>query len=246
MARNGEEVVRVTPPYIPLSTLTLFIEQLKNSALPPRIDTSVMHGKSGATQTGLRTAMRFLGLINTDGSVTDDLRRLVTAHGTDTWKQALSGVVGKGYLDSLDGLDLTTSTAAQLREAFHKNLGVEGQMLDKAVRFYLAALDESGSTYSPHFRRGSANGGRPRAGGGGKRRKARAIPSDDNARKDVVTKEEELSPPTGMTKFPVPIPGKQGATIIVPENITEDEWLMINTYVSTYITLQAKRSTTTK
>lgn len=240
MARNDEQGGRMTPPYIPVSTLTLFIDQLKSSALPPRIDTSVMHGKSGATQTGLRTAMRFLGLINADGSVTDDLRRLVAAYGTDGWKETFAAAISKGYLDHLSGLDLTTGTAAQLRETFRKNLGVEGQMLDKALRFYLGALNESDATYSPHFRRGSA-GSRPRSAprAGVRKRKM-------NGKAAIIDgppeQREEIPPPSGMTRFPVPIPGKPGATISVPENITEDEWLMINTYVSTYIALEAKRA----
>lgn len=153
MANNGSDTIKITAPYIPCQTLVAFVEQLKSSALPPRIDSSIMHGKSGAMQTGLKTAMKFLGLTDAQGHVTKQMRDLVAAYGTESWKDTLGNLIIESFNPYVGDLDLDAATSAQLRDTLRGTLGIDGQMLDKAVRFYLTGLDEAGITYSPHFRK---------------------------------------------------------------------------------------------
>lgn len=157
------ETDQLTPAYVPWSAFVAFIDRLSATALPPKIDFSLTHGMSGATQSHLRSAMRFLGLIDSNNVVTDSLRRLVKAYGKEDWASALSDVLG-AYNAVVDGVELDTGTATQLRDAFRINGKVDGQVGDKAIRFYLTALKSAGLTVSPHFdRRGTKTAGRTKA-----------------------------------------------------------------------------------
>ncbi|HEX3897401.1 MAG TPA: hypothetical protein VHW73_14475, partial [Rudaea sp.] len=69
----------------------------------------------------------------------------------DSWKENLEFVVMEGYSEVIGNVDLDAGTSANLDDAFRSRGSVDGQMLDKAVRFYLAALREIGITFSPHF-----------------------------------------------------------------------------------------------
>ena len=43
-----------------------------------------------------------------------------------------------------------------------------------------------------------------------------------------------------MTRWPIPLPGKTGAVIIVPNDVNADDWTMIDTIVKAYIARVAK------
>ncbi len=161
---SKEETAR--PPYVPFQTFLGFIGKLSKTALPPAIDASLMTSMSGATQSHLRVALRFLGMIQGPGIVTDRLRAVVKAHGTSTWPEALGNAISEAYGEILAGVDLDSGTIAQLKEAFRTRGKAENQVLDKAVRFYLSAMQEAKLTISPHFE--------PRRGAGGASRQQSA------------------------------------------------------------------------
>src|SRR5438045_564825 len=149
---NGNE--RASLPYGSWKTVRAFLGKLKTTAIPPRIDNSVMIGMSGSGKSEMRTALRFLGLIDSADTVTDKLRELVQAYGTDTWTDKLSDRIFAAYSDVIgaDAEWLDNGTASLLREKFKAESGMEGAALDKATRFFLSALDDTGGSYSPYFK----------------------------------------------------------------------------------------------
>jgi hypothetical protein len=237
-APNGNDN-KPTPPYLPFKTLTGFLDDLKSSVVPNRIDNSMMSKLSGSMRTQMRGALLFLGLIDDTGMVQSKLRLLVKARGTEEWKNFWSDVFFMAYADVTKNLDLEVGTLQELKDAF-RAYGVDGSVLIKAVRFWLSGIENTGSTYSPHFRaRGLSLGVRsaPRqrqrnatppvaqAPGSQTKTPARDVPADD---------------PEGTQRFTLPLKDRPNAVMVVPKDMTAAEWGMLDVYIRMYFNFTAK------
>lgn len=149
MADNA--TAEISPAYVSWKTFTNFLGKLKETAVPPTLDSSVMKNLSGSSQSQLRTAMRFLGLTRDDDSTTDLLETAVEAYGTDRWAEVFGDLIHAQYAPVIQGLNLDSGTAQQLEARFRDGSKLSGDTLAKAVRFYLNALEGTGQKYSPHF-----------------------------------------------------------------------------------------------
>src|SRR3989304_4402418 len=143
--------IKVLAPYLPFQTFTSFIDKLHSTTIPPIVDGSLLQTMSGSMKGQLMSVLKFLSLIDNQGYVQEKLRDLVKSYKSDTWKDTIGNVICESYNNIIDNVDLDSGTAQQLAEAFRKRGNVEGQVLDKAVRFYLSGLKEAGLTYSPFF-----------------------------------------------------------------------------------------------
>jgi hypothetical protein len=138
-----------------------------------RIDRTAFPGMSGGAQTALLAGLRFLGLINADGTPTPALHSLAVPDESARKKQ-IEAVLREKYAD-LFALDLTKVTPALLEERMGESYNVSGSTRDKAVRFFLQALEYLEIPVSPLFKKvaASAPGAtrkrravqRPKAGG---------------------------------------------------------------------------------
>jgi hypothetical protein len=226
----------VLPPYLPYKTFLGFLDELKDTAVPQRIDNSIMRRYSGSLKTMVRGALRFFGCIDEMGMVQQRLRDLVSARNTPTWKDALNDVLWDVYREVIGDLDTDTGTLQQLKDRF-RAAGTEGSVLIKAVRFYLSALDDTGTMYSPHFKaRGLSTGVRstprtkPKAGNTGA-----AKTPNDTARSNSNGGEADLTPPQGTQRFTLPVKTRPTpATLILPEDMKPNEWQMIDSYIRMY------------
>src|ERR1700736_3709190 len=140
------------PAYIPLIALEDFIERLRATGIPAVIDSDLTQTMSGGTASALMSALRFLGLVDQSGTPQDSLRKLVAAYDTDRWKDVFGDLVDRAYATIIGDLDLTTATRSMLDDRFRNNSKVAGQVLDKATRFYLGALEKMQRPISPHFK----------------------------------------------------------------------------------------------
>lgn len=143
--------VKVTPAYASWKTTRGLIEDLHKTAIPPKVDRTVMKKMSGSAQSQVRVALRFLGLTTDDDDITDRMKRLVKAFGTEEWKDELRKVVEDAYAPILGAVPVENGTAQQLHDAFRQRTDVSGSSFRKAVRFFLNAARESGMKVSPHF-----------------------------------------------------------------------------------------------
>ncbi len=84
---------KLTPVYIPFATFQSFVEALKNTTIPPRIDNSVTPTMSGQMRGALTSCLRFLKLVDSARHVTPRLKPLVDAFGTDKWQAELNDVL---------------------------------------------------------------------------------------------------------------------------------------------------------
>ncbi len=155
------------PPYVSYRTFRNFIEALQ-LGIPARIDRSYWGDRwSGSTGTQLMTALRFLGLIDGNGTPTTRLRQLVSAKGAQ--RSEVLKQISYSAFDFLTerSLDPQVATYAQLEEAFYNTYQVAGDVSRKCVKFSINLETDAGVPLSPFIVRTSrttrANDGRKRA-----------------------------------------------------------------------------------
>ncbi|MFZ0481139.1 MAG: hypothetical protein WAL71_18515 [Terriglobales bacterium] len=143
------EVLPAVPPYVPYRSFRNFIDSLKQG-IPGRIDRSVMASMSGAIQSQLTAALRYMGLIKPTGQPSDTLPRLVNSEGPERIK-IMREIVTTSYKFLFDGFDVKTATPRMLEEQFSA-MGASGGTLSKCMNFFLAAAKEGGIETSPHLK----------------------------------------------------------------------------------------------
>jgi hypothetical protein len=179
------------------------------------------------------SCLRFLGLIDDKDHVSDKLRSLVKAYKTDTWQQTLASVINDAYRNIIRDIDLQTGTDAQLDISFRKYGNVDGQMLDKATRFYLYFLKEAGVKYSPFF--GVRKPAGKRSGNGKSTSKKAGTPKND----PLLDEDEDDELPDDSTggkieRFRFPIRGKGHGIIVFPAEMNKNDWMTVRAMLDAY------------
>jgi hypothetical protein len=159
MPDNEQVTGRAAPPYIAYQTVKTFVAPLKEHVIPNRIDKSVMTNLSGATQTQLMTALKFLKLIKDDGTPTDALKSLVESYNTENWSAEMKSILEAAF-PAVFALPLPTISPSAFSDAFKQAYPAEGETLRKAITFFLNAARDSGVTLSPFLSKNS----KPRSG----------------------------------------------------------------------------------
>jgi hypothetical protein len=229
---------RTSPPYVAYQTFKNFLETLKASGLPSRIDKSVMTTLSGGTQSQLIVALRWLGLIGGPNDVpSPDFPPLVDAATTDKWADNLAQLIKSTYADVLDELDLTSATPSQVHEEFKKT-GADGATATKAVRFFLHAVKDAKIDHSSRLLQRKPRG--PRRNGGGRQRSERAAVDSVRTPAPPPTRDADEQ----MIEFPIYFRGKSTGLLIVPESVTPEDCAMLGLAVKMVETYAAQNATT--
>lgn len=222
------------PPYGPWPTFENFIRGFNGSVVPPVIDGTLLRNLSGSARSQLVGALRYMGLITDDGNrVTDRLRALVSASGEkETWQAALSELIPSVYASITEGVDLDTATSGQLVGAFRERASINGSVLEKAVRFYLAAMTAAGHKLSPHFGAAAVNGSAGRKTGVRKALAQKKAP--------VVGEPEEETQAVGTEKITCSVPGGRTVTMSLPGDLAPEEEDFLVMYLQGYFKLRRK------
>jgi hypothetical protein len=130
---------------------------LKDGGLPRRIETCVFATKLEREASRVVAGFSALGWIDEAGRPTEDLRRLVSAFGTEGWGSVLAEVLPRAY-PFLQELDLESATNNALREAFVSYIGREAETLRNAETFFLCLATEAGRPMSERFSRRASRG----------------------------------------------------------------------------------------
>ncbi len=132
------------PPYVSYRTLLNFIEPLERQ-MPARIDRSYWSDRlAGSTGTQLMGALRFLGLVDSDGVPTSQLRLLVSARG-EKRAELLRQIATESYNFVLGGsFDFHIATYAQLEEVFHRNFELADDVNRKCIKFFVTLASDAG------------------------------------------------------------------------------------------------------
>lgn len=230
MAKNDKKPLKTTP-YIPFRTFTGFIEKLHQTAVPPTIDHSLLETMSGSMRGQLLSSLRFLNLLDSENTVLEPLKKLVASYKIDTWSNTLSDIIFNAYLEVIGNVNLDSGTARQLHDAFRLRGNVDGQMLEKSVRFYLGALETCGVTFSPHFK-----GKKPRKTGPRRTKKGKKKfqkHNDDDIDDDFDDEEEATS--GKREKIEISIPGKKSFSARLPTDMDKEDWEMVKSMLEAYV-----------
>jgi len=229
MADKSEK--KALPPYVSYKSFIHFIKGLRDTHLPSQIDRSIMPKQSGAQQSSMISALRFLGMIDENDRPTSVMKDLVAAD-EKRQKEVLKIALETAYSFLFkDGeFQLETATGQQLAEKF-RGQEISGSTVTKSIGFFLAAAKEVGIKYSIHIKA-------PQPVRNGSKRTARR--RDAGAEYEEEQFEEEVS--EEMERFQIPIPGKASATITIPKDLEPEDWNMLETMFKAYIArLQASQ-----
>jgi hypothetical protein len=140
------------PPYLSYRTFRNFLESVRISGVPTRIERSMMASKSGSTQTLLFSAIRYLDLASEKGVSTPDLEQLVNSDGKqqrDVWRRifvrSYSGVFKSN-------VNLERATTEELSEIFSREGVSSKDTVRKCITFFCMGAKDAGIKLSPHIR----------------------------------------------------------------------------------------------
>lgn len=207
---------KLRPPYLPYVTFKAFIEKVNRDGMVHRIEKTMMGNLSGALQSHLMVALKSLELIDDKGHPRPRFEELVNAVGKPEWKATLGAVIQNAYSDIVGNIDLTKATHGQIVQAF-KDAGTEGTLTDKALRFYLKALDDAGIKYSAYLPRGRNRGI--------SRRSRRSADGGSSVAPPLTSQQE--NPQTETREYPLYFAGKPMGKIVVPNSITQADCKVI-------------------
>lgn len=176
------------PPYVAFKTLKNFIDKFVQG-VPGRIDRGLMASMSGAAQSQVTTALRYLGFISDSGIPTETMRLYVAGEG-EKRKEVLRGVLSSSYpfIFGEDAqFDFSTATSSQLREEFEEKTGATGETVGRCIGFLKDAAEDAGIVLSPYITQKKARSASPRK---------RTVNARKEDRKDVErVKTHEHNPP---------------------------------------------------
>jgi Family of unknown function (DUF5343) len=141
---------QLSPPYATFGQFISFLNKLRETGIPSRIDPTVFGNASGAAYS-IISALKFLKLVDESGAPSKQFTDLVKA--TDDSRGALlKPLIQKGYpsLFTAD-VDLTTMTAGQFDEHFRLEYGISGSTVDKVALFFTAACRAADIPLSAHI-----------------------------------------------------------------------------------------------
>lgn len=184
-------------PYMSFHTFWNFIAELGNNPLPPRIDRSIMTGKSGTDQANLFMALTSFGLIDQEATVLPLLDELTSAD-QEQRKAILSNLVTANYAEPMR-ISASNGTSKDLDNAFRDSYPsiASPDTRRKAVTFFLHAAKTAGLELSVHFPTTRSGPGAP--GTSKPRKAARRKPAPLNSGTEKPLVEAPGAPAAGDT-----------------------------------------------
>jgi hypothetical protein len=129
------------PPYATFSPLLNFLNKLRETQVPSRIDPSVFGNASGSLSYSIIATLKVLKLIATDGTPTVVFMALVEADD-ETRKGLLREALPAAYPTFFDGsFDIKKATAGQFDEHIRDRYDAKGSTIDKVASFFIAAAN---------------------------------------------------------------------------------------------------------
>ena len=149
------------PPYVAYRTLKNFVERYKQG-LPSRIDRGLMGSMSGAAQSQVTTALRYLGMITENNHPTETMKRYVTGE-EEVQRAALREALQSTYPYIFNGsIDFSSVTGSQLRETFEAHTSATGETIGRCIAFLKDAAQDAGVVVSPFLTQKKSRGGSAR------------------------------------------------------------------------------------
>lgn len=141
----------LSPPYATFPAFINFLNKLRDTVIPSRIDPSVFGNASGGLSYSIISSLKFLKLINGGGIPSKEFIALVKASDEDR-PALLKHIIQSGYPALFkSGIDLTTMTAGQFDEHVRTEYGASGSTVDKIALFFTGASKMADIPLSAHL-----------------------------------------------------------------------------------------------
>lgn len=142
---------KAAPPYATFPSFLNFLNKLRDTQVPSRIDPSVFGNASGSLSYSIISALKVLKLIDAEGVPSDEFVAFVKAED-EARKPMMLAILKSGYPSLFNGsLDLSTATAGQFDEHIRQEYDAKGSTIDKVATFFIAAAKFSELPISPHL-----------------------------------------------------------------------------------------------
>jgi Family of unknown function (DUF5343) len=175
------------PPYATWAAFLNFLNKLRDTTIPSRIDPTVFGNASGSVTYSIIAALKFLKLINAEGDPSPLFLKLVKASDEDR-KAVMAGIIKANYPTLFGGkIDITKATAGQFDEHIRDTYDAQGSTVDKIAAFFIAASQYAAIDLSPHIKARKPTAASASAG---KSRKQRRTAGDEP---------EDRDPPPALT-----------------------------------------------
>lgn len=141
----------ISPPYASFSAFINFLNKLRDTGVPSRIDPSVFGNVSGTISYSIISTLKFLKLIDESGAPSQQFIGLVNA-ADDARGALLRAIIQNGYPTLFKPpVHLTSMTAGQFDEHIRQEYGASGSTVDKAAAFFIAACKAAEIPVSAHL-----------------------------------------------------------------------------------------------
>lgn len=175
----NERQKQASPPYATFSAFINFINKLRDTVIPARIDPTVFGNASGSISYSIISSLKFLNLIDDNGVPNTRFVALVKAPD-EVRTGILEGIIKDGYPSLFKGsVDLANMTAGQFDEHMRNEYGVSGSTVDKIAAFFISACKMAGIPLSTHLAARKPVSVSTSAKKSAKQRKADVTTSDD-------------------------------------------------------------------
>jgi len=147
----SEKAKLPTPPYTTFTSFMGFINKLKETQVPSRIDATVFRGASGSLVYSVLSALKSLNLINAEGIPSSQFVDLVMADEEDR-KRQMRAIMEIAYAPLFgSSFNLASATAGQFDELIRREYDAKGSTVDKVATFFIAAAKYADIEISQHL-----------------------------------------------------------------------------------------------
>jgi len=129
-------------PYAPKGTVSEFFDHIRYVRTPDKVDSSLLqdYGMSEGQAFPLLSTLKFLGVIESDGTSTPAFKALQT--GGDEFQAALNEIIRRAYSDLFNRLDVSRDSRDKIKNFFSRNYSPP--TAERATALFLDLCGEAG------------------------------------------------------------------------------------------------------
>lgn len=228
------------PPYVSWGVFKSTIDTLAETTVPSGpLDRRVLHGLSGADHGALISALRYLGLVDSERRATDEYCMLIEeVKYPEKFREKLMELLDSKYKHILERVDLERGTISELEKAFKDEGVAQGQMLTKTCRFFVKAYTEGAglSNMSPFITRPKPKARAASKGANSDKGRGRAGKTPETPHHPHGPAPADATP-KGFARMP--IPGLHDAFIQYPLDLTDAQCTLLEgavAFLKVYVT----------
>jgi hypothetical protein len=139
---NPEETTRLKPPYGSTKWYEDFLDTIRRRKLT-KVDSEFLKVVAPHNEAKMKLGLRFLGLIEEDGTCTERLNSLMI-EGEDEFRQRLAQVIKEAYADVFSSINLEKALKKDVTNHFIENLKMAISSANQATTIFSYLAQKAG------------------------------------------------------------------------------------------------------